>query len=421
MIKRLLSCLLLATLALSARAAELGEEAIARYGGLTVLRVDYLGSFKTSRAELARITSLRPGERLSAVDPEAIVQRLERTGLYSEVEIGYELEGAGIAIQVLLKEKWTVIPIPFAAYSSQSLSLGLFVMDSDFLGSMSTFATGGFWTADGWMANLAYLKRGLGSDGVGLNLFAMGGNGRRDAAYDDGSNYSSYFQNYAGAGIVATFLAGAPLRPFAGARFAWAQPETGNAIQGEVPSESAFLAPELGLSYDGQRVAGWTRRGVKATARFKLGLPVEGVSGFLFGSLGGEAVVRVPGDANLDFGAQAGYGNEPSSQSERLGGPGFRTLPFGESFSTRYIAAYSGLELPFARPPWGVLTFAAFYEGGFYETGPDGSQRIALFDGPGAGLRFYLRNIALPALGADFAYDLERDVAEFSVSLGFAM
>ncbi len=419
--KLVLPFFLLCGLSLAVHAAELTRAAVARYGELRVLRVDYLGAFRTARSELALLTSLRKGEKLSEVDPDAVVQRLERTGLYSEVALGYELSDGGVLIQVELREKWTLIPLPFAAYSGQSLTLGLIFMDSDFLGSMSTLATGGFWTVDGWAANMAYFKRRIGGSDIDTALFAAGGNGERKAAYADGSLYESYAQDFAGGGMTATFLADGALRPFAGAQFAWSRPDAAYAAQPGPPPESAYLVPELGLSYDDRRVEGWFRPGLEAKTTLKLGIPAEGGPTYLFGGLGSDILLKIFGDSALDFGASAGYGDEPSSQGERLGGPGYRTLPFGETFSARYAAAYSGLETPVARTAWGVLTLTAFYEAGVYETGPDGSECAELFHGPGGGFRFYLKNIAFPALGADFAYDIPRGQIEFGASLGVSM
>ncbi|HUW41614.1 MAG TPA: hypothetical protein VMV90_11465 [Rectinemataceae bacterium] len=421
MMKLVLPFFLLCGLSLSVQAAELTRTAVARYGELRILRVDYLGAFRTARSELALLTSLRRGEKLSEVDPDAVVQRLERTGLYSEVSLGYELKEGGVVIQVELREKWTLIPLPFAAYSGQALTLGLIFMDSDFLGSMSTLATGGFWTVDGWAANLAYFKRRIGGSDVDASFFAVGGRGERKAAYADGSLYESYARDFAGGGITANFLAGRELRPFVGTRFAWSRPEASYAARQGWPPESAYLAPELGLSYDGRRVEGWFKPGLDAKAKLKQGIPLEGGSTYLFGGLDAGILVKVLGGAALSFGASAGYGDEPSSQSERLGGPGYRTLPFGETFSTRYGAAHADFEFPVARSAWGLLTLTAFYEAGVYETGPDGGERAELFHGPGGGLRFYLRHIAFPALGADFAYDVPRGQIEFSASLGFSM
>ena len=72
--------------------------------------------------------------------------------------------------------------------------------------------------------------------------------------------------------------------------------------------------------------------------------------------------------------------------------------------------------MPLYRPGWGSLTLPLFYEGGWADSAFDADT--VLYHGPGFGLRLYLDKVAIPALGADFVWDLENRRFKVNVALG---
>lgn len=64
----------------------------------------------------------------------------------------------------------------------------------------------------------------------------------------------------------------------------------------------------------------------------------------------------------------------------------------------------------------GLLTFMALLEGGVYVR--DGEPVIA-FGGSGGGVRAYLADVAIPAFGADVAWDAISRSLQVSVAIGY--
>ena len=401
-------------------ATELSKDAIRRYGELPVLRIVYEGEFKTSPSALANTTSLREGMMLSEVDPEAVDQALEATGLYSEISLKYELMEGGVELIIELKEKLTLFPIPVASYSDQTLTLGLMALDSDFLGGMSTVLAGGFWSGKGYSAALGFFDRRIGASEVGLSFFSTGGRVQHKEDYPDGTRFGSYLEDTVTSDLGLSFFNDHALRPFLNAKVQWSRLDPDDAEQLDMSVDTLYVEPSAGLVYDDHRAEGWFKSGFGAVLSYRLGLSAKGGSDFGFGGASADYTIKLPGDHALSLGGSAGYGNEPRFFDESLGGRGFRTLPYGRSFSTKYGAAYSNYEVPLVGTSWGTLTACAFYEAGLYEVGPEGEEEVEGFHGPGAGFRLYLKNAAIPAFGADFAYDVPFRDLVISVTLGFA-
>jgi hypothetical protein len=402
---------LLALFAARSAAEALTAEAIERYGGLAVVSVSYEGDFRTSRSALARVTSLREGMLLSEVDPDRVDQALAATGLYSRRSLGYELEEGGVALVVGLTEKATLVPLPIASYSGGAVTLGFMLINSDLFGSMSSLMTGGFWSTERWSVMAAYSDREMGASGIGLSSFLSAGREKREEEYADGTAFEVSEMDSADCDLGLLFRAGRALRPSAGLRLRWV---------GLGEDDELCVAPSLGLAWERLRSEGWFKSGTTASARCKLGFLTSEGSRFGFAGASASCAAKAFGSCALALGGSAGFGNEPDLFDEKLGGPGFRCLPYGKSFSTKYAAAYSSLEVPALSPAWGTVTLCAFAEAGVYETGPEGDESLESFYGPGAGLRVYLRNVALPALGVDLAYSLSHRRVAFSVALGFA-
>jgi hypothetical protein len=293
-------------------------------------------------------------------------------------------------------------------------------LDSDFLGGMSTVLAGGFWSGKSYSAALAFFDRRIGASEVGLSFFSMGGRVQHKEDYPDGTRLGSCLEDTVTSDLGLSFFNGHALQPLLHAKVQWSRLDPDDAEQLRTSVDTVYVEPSVGLAYDDHRVEGWFKSGFGATLSYRLGLSAKGGSDFGFGSASADYAIKLLGDHALSFGGSAGYGNEPRFFNEGLGGPGFRTLPYGRSFSTKYGAIYSNYEAPLVGTSWGILTACAFYEAGLYEVGPASREEVEGFHGPGGGFRLYLKNAAIPVLGADFAYDVPFRNLVISVTVGFA-
>ncbi len=411
----LLFCLLVPAVALS---EELTSEAVSLHPGLRVERIVYSGEFRTSRTKLASLTALREGMSLAEVDPDAVLQRLKKTGLYSEVSLGYESDGAGAVITVGLKEKMTLVPLPIASYSDGSATLGLIVIDSDFVGSRTMLMAGGIWSTDGWTGILNYIDPTRNEGDLSIVLAAEGGSGTRDASDMEGRPYLSIAERRARMDGILSFRNKSLLRPMIHAAYAFSCLDAVEAAASGLDASYSFLEGEAGLVLESRRNEGWYERGYRLSISYSHGQSIISPSRYDAAEARFEQSSLIAGSFLLRLSASAQYGDRPIVVAPPLRGEGFRTLPFGKSFSSKYAAASGGLELPFARPGWAILSLVAFYELGTYESGPPGGLSAQVFHGPGTGFRLYLKTIALPALGVDFAYNVPARSPVFSVAIG---
>jgi hypothetical protein len=76
---------------------------------------------------------------------------------------------------------------------------------------------------------------------------------------------------------------------------------------------------------------------------------------------------------------------------------------------------YAGLEKSLFRVNAGTLSILAAYQVLAAQSLSDGDS----FDhGPFAGIQFYLRRLAIPAVGLGFSYNLVRETSQWSFSIG---
>ena len=126
----------------------------------------------------------------------------------------------------------------------------------------------------------------------------------------------------------------------------------------------------------------------------------------------------LPRDVLLRFATTGAYSPEllPANPLETGGMEGSRAYSSGDLAARGYLNGAATLELPLYRPGWGSVTFPVFYEGGRVNSAFGGDTVV--YHGPGFGLRLYLDKVAIPALGADFVWDLENRRFKVNVALG---
>lgn len=412
--RSILATLLVFALLLIPGAAVMAEEAAESF---LVAGIEYVGTFKTRTDRLAAVTGLRAGMAATAADLALAERRLVDTGLYSSVKVSARDTAEGKTITVELAEKWTLVPLPIVSSTEGSLIAGLFLFNSDFLGSGNSLYAGAVGGTDQIRGNLGFSYQPPRNADIGIDLGLSGGYSTMTESDADGRAYAEYEAATAAASAKLTLRKRSALRPWIGGEVRWVDPS------GEAEFRDEYLAalPGIGALYDDTRSMGWFREGTTAAAEYRVGLLPDGEEIYQTAELRARISIKAFGRDNLAFGGSGLYGTAPRPLRSELRGSGFRTLPGGESFSNEAASAYVQYEAPMASLSWAVFTGCAFYEAGTYRMGPEDDAAFHAFAGPGAGMRMYLKNIAMPALGIDLAYNqLERNVL-FSATLGFSI
>jgi hypothetical protein len=113
--------------------------------------------------------------------------------------------------------------------------------------------------------------------------------------------------------------------------------------------------------------------------------------------------------------SSGGKGNRPMLIEGRLGGKnGSRTLSAGNIPSDNYINYSIIYEYLLFKLKYGAVTTLLLWEQGIYNNDDSKNNR---YYGPGAGLLFYLKRIAFPAVGFNYAVNLKTGEKEISASI----
>jgi len=143
------------------------------------------------------------------------------------------------------------------------------------------------------------------------------------------------------------------------------------------------------------------------------------VKGHDYSRLIGRYSFPIFGKQRISLLAHGGAGEMPPVFETRIGGMmGFKTLPSNEISADFYISGTLTYEYPMYSHSFFTVTAAATWEQGAYKKDEKSMQNAY---GPGAGIRVYLKKIAIPAVGLDFVYNIDARELLFAASIGAAL
>lgn len=387
---------------------------LARPPAATVRQVRIEGLRRTRPAVVEQWVRVRPGDPLGSVDARGLREDLLRLGVFREVRVDVRDRD----VVVTIDEKWTLYPIPTLVYWKDTQIAGLVLAESNAFGLNKGWALGGVYTNRGWYVLGAY---------VDPNIAFGPGYGRLGLYYGDGQLQNT---RPGGAMIEALELArfdgqwslGYTVLPgfsptWTGA-VRWARPGAVEVAPERPFAGGAVLSQGLDLVYSTRRPRGYFDDGLRFTLEYQHGFSL-GAEGLSFDKLTSDnrLGVTVVGDHSAHFGLFAAASTLPPAFELRLGGlDGSRTLPASRVAADTYVTAYGAYELPLLRHRRGILTFLALLEGGVYARD---REPVIAYGGPGGGVRAYLHDVAIPAFGADVAWDAVSRSLHVSVAIGY--
>ena len=410
-----------AFIAAGAAAAEtLTPKFIAVNGDAVVTRILYEGNKRTHDSALAELTGIRVGMRLSEIDPEAVKQSVLKSGIFSAVDLAAQVDGAKAVLTVTVKEKWTLIPVPSATFGSDEWSAGLTVVDYNFLGLRKTLVLNGKDSNLGLGGLIAYTDPRFLHSRASFSAFVQGGRATRLAEYADGTSYASFAETTAAGGMSVTYPSEGKLNAEADLTLRYSGVDAEAASSYGLRENLLRLIPAAAVNYDDRSVVGYRKAGTLASLSYTHDFGLEGSPSYDMVACTGETDIGIFWGGYLETGLAAYYGTRSFQALGALSGSGYRLLPQDYSYSAKSAAGFVNLMLPVVRAGWSVMEIGPFYEGGVYATGL-AEDNTSVFHGPGFGYRLYLRNIALPAIEIDAAYDLPIENFVFSVNIGLSL
>jgi hypothetical protein len=405
-------CILLILLFLILSFLPAGEES----SGARISAVRVMGLKRTKPQAAEKPLRKFIGTEAAALDPREVRAAVMDTGILEPLEAEVLEENGRWILQVVVREKWSVFPLPMVMGGSGGWSFGGFFADTNAFGLNDKFFLGGMYGRQAWLVTGGYMHAPMGEMAPGWRLTgSFSRQERRDTDQKDRDLRSFDLDSVSGGGGLSyEFL--------------------------------DFLTASLNLSYENQML----RNREKAVNG-----PAE--SAWFLGIGTGLAARRSSWDgyllseesASADYAWNAGFG-APSFHSLRLRGtweksliPGFRLkfraggiwapgvpalqepspasavvniLP--PNYRARHFAGTSlGLEKYLFKFSLGTLSFLASWQGVW----SDGSVLENQFDQGVAGmLSFYLSRLAIPAFAVGAAYNITAAHFQGSFSLGMS-
>jgi len=356
------------------------------------------------------------GENLEDSTVEKLREDLLRLKIFSEVEI-YLSETDGSAcreschLTIRLKEKWTLYPIPvYVKYRDTEIG-GAFLVESNLFGKNQGAALGALISNRGWQGLVGFTDPHIGFSRFSTSMRYLTGRVFIEDADADAKIWRSYtlmrhdFQSATGYTWKNQFFIGALL----GYRSA-------DVYDNSSVASASVLNSGVRLRFASVTPHDFFQTGFESTFDSEKGFTLRGEDLHTVSSASALHLKTFTRQyLSLLFSFQ--YSHYPDALEQRLGGwQGTRTLPALLIPADKFIVSALNYQIGFLKFSW--ATFAAL---GFFDIGSarrDGSMPI-YFYGPGAGLRMYLSEITIPALGVDIARDLPTQNLQISFFIGY--
>lgn len=382
-----------------------------------IAEIRFHGLKRTKPSVLRRAMDAAPGTPYTEEVREEIRRDLRRLGLFDRVQVEPDpsaVNDGQAVVNVTVRERWTLVPIPFFTTTSGGTSGGLFVIENNLLGYNKQLITGGAYGSAGFNALLVYNDPAiLGSRYLGAVSLSVG-RSEEEAVNLEEQTLAEWEADYTRSRFRFGYRFGDSLTA---STFLAAQQErfrNGRLAPGAEEAESA-LYHGASISYSDQNPLRY----------FNAGYAVEFEGEYELLS-GDDREWRVAAEFSQDFplfqdhrlryALRAEESDRAFWRNTRIGGiETQRTIERGSVPARRFVSGGLTYEFPVFRPDWGTFTLLGFYEGGALLRGE------GRYHGPGAGFRLYVSRVTLPALGLDLAYRGSEDLWLFSFSIGMSM
>jgi len=93
--------------------------------GEEVTDVRVLGNVRTEEETIRSIAGVTIGDTLGADTLDMVRERLANSGLFADVNVWWEQHGAGVRVNISVRDKFPWAPVPTASWSANNKSIGV--------------------------------------------------------------------------------------------------------------------------------------------------------------------------------------------------------------------------------------------------------------------------------------------------------
>ncbi|MGL1893513.1 MAG: hypothetical protein OCD02_17885 [Spirochaetaceae bacterium] len=336
---------------------------------------------------------LKKGDVVNNLTPEDIEQSLLKAGIFDPGEILFVEIGNIIDINIDVKDKWTLLPVPIVSLTSEEqIYTGIFYEQNLFGLKKQLLLSGGYSTKDGATGGFTYMDK----------MFYLSGNYTRndDEKYHniDGSiGMLKEFDNFK----IDTFLF------------------SHNYNYDNIDNNNYLRLPII-MEYADKHYTTTAQTGYSVTLSIDPGLNLADTSLFYKNDLklwyGVNPVNKLY--FYTTFVNRTNFLSDPEELIETWGSKetSRSLIPVSATDFTGFSATAEFIFLDFN---WGSISTMLSWEVGGYELREDDNfDSYTMYTGPSTGLRVYLKGLAVPALGIDYGYNIISEEHNFSLVLG---
>jgi hypothetical protein len=390
---------------------------LARAAAARVRAIEVEGNERTRREVIERALGLEPGDEVDPDDLSGYEQRVYNLRIFRSVRVRAVPGGdGGVVLRVGVEERRTFLVLPMMGGSRGAFRVGAMVVDTNLLGLRKDLFLVGAWSTLGSQAMLFYRD-----PGVAQTRFVVAAEASLEDLIRERTEAGEGAYGFRDKRADVSVRAGWLFTPRLALRAGWfgvsevSEPEGGFAAP---PRARPAHGPAADLEYQGQDYRDWFSVGPQVRVRWREAVPALGSDRFLRAGLAQASYAFRAFDghaASLSTSLHLGQG-DPVLDAVRLGGrPGSRGFDDAGLWAERAATVTADYQIPVWRPGFGTLTMLGFLDGGVL--GYRG-QRLSWLS-PGLGVRLYLRNVALPAIGFDVAQSTAARGPAASFFLGF--
>jgi outer membrane protein insertion porin family len=111
--------------------------------GETIIDVRILDNQRTGEDTVRSIAGVSPRDTLEVDTLDKVRERLNTSGLFSDVNVWWEPAGEGVRINISVKDKFPWAPVPTASFSANNKSFGLLFVHGNLFGRGKQLVLGG--------------------------------------------------------------------------------------------------------------------------------------------------------------------------------------------------------------------------------------------------------------------------------------
>lgn len=361
--------------------------------------------------------TVKEGDSAENLDTISIRDNVARLRIFADQQVTLtEISDGGACrrechLQILVKEKWSLYPVPvYVKYRDTEIG-GAFLVESNLFGQNKGGVIGGLISNRGWQALAGYTDPHIGYSRFSTTMRYLTGRVFLEDATTRGIVKRSYT-------LMRHDLQSATLYEIRHHLFLGVLAGLRSAQVIDSPAVTSAMNLNFGARFRYSDIVpqGYFQHGFESTLDLEQGVVVAGDKLHVISSATAwHYRLFTKQFISLLYSFQ--WSEYPGVLEQRLGGwQGTRTLPALLIPADRFTVAAINYQYALFEFSWATFAAIAFVDAGAFARD---RETATYFWGPGGGLRMYLSQITIPALGVDVARDMISRQLQISFFFGY--